>query len=336
MKKSAFYRRLSQQLIHFWYQKSICAYLLLPLAWLFQGLTYVRYCWYTQVQKPRYFSVPVIVVGNITLGGAGKTPVVAWLVHYLRQQGYHPGVVARGYGGHLAGEPVQIVQENSQAACVGDEPLLLARKLACPLVVGKKRVQAVECLLKHTPQVDVIICDDGLQHYALGRKVEIIVMDGTKRLGNGFCLPAGPLRESKQRLQRVDFVLVNGAAQTDEWPIQTAFGEEVFSVNNSQQKCSLQAFVGKTVHAVAGIGFPERFFQMLRDKGIDIISHAFPDHHLFDPMDLDFDEKFPILMTEKDAVKCSAFALQNAWAVPLTLELPHEFGQHLLAKVNNG
>lgn len=316
-----------------WHRKSFFAYLLLPFSWLFQLLSYLRRCYYRRIQKAR-FKAAVIIVGNISVGGTGKTPLVGWLAEFLLNQGFKPGIVMHGYG--TKERKLIEVTAASDVKEVGDEALLLAKKSGCPMVAGRNRPQAVNSLLSAFPDVDIVICDDGLQHYALDRDIEIAVIDGQRRLGNGFCLPAGPLRESPKRLKEVDFVVTNGKALKGEWQMTTALSLTIHQVVNPQNNGSLEDFVGKTVHAVAGIGHPERFFSMLRSKGINIIEHRFEDHHAFNVEDLDFSDSLPILMTEKDAVKCQRFAPLKAWFVPLVVNISEEFSNILLRRIHSG
>lgn len=324
-----------EAVLKFWYRKSLFAYLLVPFSWIFYILTRLRYYWLVYIKKPAIFNVPVIVIGNISLGGTGKTPLVEWLVQWLIKQGYHPGIVMRGFKGKIKTDEVMSVTPESDVKMVGDESLLLATKCQCPLVIGKKRIKAVQELLTQFPQVNIIVSDDGLQHYALARDVEIAVMDGLRRLGNGFCLPAGPLREPSTRLDTVDFVVLNGKALNNEWPMAVTFEPYIFQLQNKQQKHLLSDLKGKMVHAIAGIGHPDKFFAMLRAQGIDTIEHPFPDHHQYSQKDFLFDDNFPIVMTEKDAVKCRDLVPQ-AFVIPLSIHLPEKFGQLILRRIQDG
>lgn len=325
--------RLTQKILKFWQYKRVGNYLLLPFSCIFWLLTRLRYYGYVLGHLQRHFPIPIIVVGNISLGGTGKTPFVIWLAHFLQAQGYKPGIVARGYGGRLKKDQVAQVQRDSVAKEVGDEPLLLAQKCSCPVFVGKERTQAVKQLLASYPDTNVVICDDGLQHYALARDIEIAIVDGNKRLGNGFCLPAGPLRESPARLSRVDFIVVNGVAHQGEWSMQTGLSSQIYAVNDDATHGLLANFINKTVYAFAGIGVPERFFNMLGDRGINYLPRAFPDHHLYSSADFLESKDFPILMTEKDAVKCKQIPLPNAWVVPLEVTLASEFKSQLMEMI---
>ncbi len=297
---------------HLWYSRNLLAFALLPLAGLFAGVSALRRLAYrVGLKKARRFDVPVLVVGNITVGGTGKTPLVIWLADYLRKRGLRPGIVARGYGGHARRWPQQ-VRPDSDITVVGDEAVMLAARTACPMCVGPDRPAAVAALLAHT-DVDIVISDDGMQHYALARDLEIAVIDGERRLGNGFLLPAGPLREPASRLRRVDMVVVNGQGREGEFSMKL-HQPGVRGLHHTAI-AHLEDFAGRTVHAVAGIGNPERFFGLLERHGLDIIRHAFRDHHAFGQRDLAFDRELPVLMTEKDAVKCRRLPCRDCWVV---------------------
>ena len=260
----------------------------------------------------------MIVVGNISVGGTGKTPLVVWLVDYLKQAGFKPGVISRGYGGKAQHWP-QPVTTDSDPGMVGDEALLIAQRVACPVAVGSLRAQSVRYLLQHHP-CNIIISDDGLQHYALQRDIEIAVVDGARRFGNGLCLPAGPLREPPSRLQQVDFIVCHGKpAHTGEYTMNLQ-GAMAVSLLNGQQK-ALAEFHGQPLLAVAGIGHPDRFFRHLQGFGLQFGRRALPDHHIFTVTDIDCDKDTVILMTEKDAVKCRTFADIRHWYVPVRAEI---------------
>ncbi len=263
--------------------------------------------------------VPVLVVGNITTGGTGKTPLVIALAEALAARGWMPGVVSRGYGGSQ--REAAVLGADPDPARFGDEPCLI-RAHCAHVAVGRRRADAARLLLD--AGIDLIIADDGLQHHALARDVEICVLDGQRRLGNGRLLPAGPLRESPRRLGSCDWVVANGgSAREGEIPMRLHGGKAVNC--DDQQTRPLSDFAGQTVHAVAGIGNPDRFFESLRQQGIEPVEHPFPDHHHYSAADLDFGDAAPILMTAKDAVKCSAFGLPRAWSVPVCANLPGEF-----------
>lgn len=274
--------------------------------------------------------VPLIVVGNISVGGTGKTPLVIRLVELVREAGYQPGVISRGYGGQSAQWP-QHVRADSDPGQVGDEPVLLVRRCHCPVVVGPDRVAAARALLD-TYGCNVILSDDGLQHYRLHRDLEIAVVDGFRRLGNGACLPAGPLREPPSRLREVDFVVGNGAARGGEY-LMSLRGDKAVNLHDPYVSVTLTGFSQGTVHAVAGIGDPGRFFDHLRHARLRILEHPFPDHHAFRPEDLHFPEDLPVLMTEKDAVKCRTFAPEGCWYVPVSAWLEPAFEEDLLKRL---
>jgi len=296
-----------------WAEKNFIAGLLLPLAWLFTALAALRRAAYRLgVFRVTRLPVPVVVVGNITVGGTGKTPLTMWLVQRLRAAGFTPGVVSRGYGGRAATWP-QWVTAGSDPAQVGDEPVLIAQRAACPVAVAPRRVAAARMLLERA-HCDVLICDDGLQHYALARDVEIAVIDAARKFGNGWRLPAGPLREPVTRLRTVDFVVMHGTAGAAEFAMQLELAS-VYNLGDTANLRDITSFCGGVVHAVAGIGHPARFFQELRAAGVQLIEHPFPDHHVYSAGDLNFGDDLPVLMTEKDAVKCRTFAAAHYWVV---------------------
>jgi len=310
-----------------WYGGSGRYLLLLPLAWIFRLLAATRRALYRAgLLRTRAPGPPVIVVGNLSVGGTGKTPVVIWLVRELSARGFHPGVVSRGYGGRTGGEPV-LVTADADPAVSGDEPLLIARRTGCPVAVHPDRVAAARMLAGQG--VDVIVADDGLQHYRLARQFEIAVVDGQRLLGNGQLLPAGPLREPASRLRTVDLVLVNDGgtgrlrhlvdAATPVLRFALSPGP-VRRVDGSGER-PLASFRGETVHAMAGIGNPERFFAVLESHGVAVHRHPLPDHAVVTPDDLDFGDDLAVLMTEKDAVKCAGFAHGRCWFVPVELML---------------
>lgn len=262
--------------------------------------------------------VPVVVVGNLSVGGTGKTPVVIALVQALRTAGYTPGVISRGYGGSERGPA--LLPRHADPRRYGDEPALIARRTGVPVAVGRDRPAVGQVLLNRHPEVDVLVSDDGLQHYRLRRDVEVVVVDARRRFGNGLLLPAGPLREPVERLARVDVVLVNGGGGPDELGF-VLHADQAVAIDGAGAR-PLSAFAGQSVHAVAGIGNPGRFFDTLRAAGIEPTGHAFPDHHRYRAEELDFGDDRPVLMTEKDAVKCRFFAEPHWYAVPVTTELP--------------
>lgn len=311
-----------------WYRHSILSYLLLPLSWFFWLIIIIRHWLYQKkIKTICHFPVPIIVVGNITVGGTGKTPFVIWLTNLLVQQGFRPGVVSRGYKAQKLRKP-RLITATSKATESGDEPLIIARHTNCPIVIAPNRCQAVK-LLTEQHNCDVIISDDGLQHYALARDIEIAIVDGQRKFGNGFLLPAGPLREPISRLKSVDFVVYN----TIDMHLRPAI--ILAAVNNSKQHLSIKELHGQTIHAIAGIGNPQRFFITLRNLGVNIIEHPFPDHHNFNPKDIDFGEDALVIMTEKDAVKCAQFADQRHWFLPVNAEFDQDFTNNLLSRITD-
>lgn len=316
-----------------WYQQHIARFVLMPFAAFFWAIVSLRRALYRYgIKKVYQVSVPVIIVGNLTIGGNGKTPLVIWLVDLLKKNGYRPGVVSRGYGGKLQNNPL-IVDPNSNPAIVGDEPLLIARKTEVPVVVCRNRVKAAEMLIKQN--CNVIVSDDGLQHYSLGRDIEIVVIDGLRRFGNGYCLPAGPLREPLSRLQEVDWrVVTQGIAERGEYTMALET-TQAYKLNDRKAKVSLAEFKNQTVHAVAGIGNPDRFFASLKLAGLRIIEHPYPDHHVFSKNELEFADNAPVLITEKDAVKCEKFDISNCWVVAAEAKLLPGFAELLLARVRD-
>jgi tetraacyldisaccharide 4'-kinase len=317
-----------------------------PLEIIYRLITALRrrlYRW--RVLSSWRAPVPVIVVGNIAVGGTGKTPLTIALCEALQRAGYKPGIVSRGYRARPPQFPYRVRGDDNPIQC-GDEPLLIARRTRCPVVIAPKRADAARYLLADDSleHCDVIICDDGLQHYALQRDIEIAVIDGARRFGNGHCLPCGPLRESVARLQQVDAIVVNGGSETGAGK-NTEAPEYSLQLQPSAvvQLASAQSIPPRTwckqnrrIHAVAGIGNPARFFASLRELGCDIIEHAFPDHHAFSADDLAFDDALPIVMTEKDAVKCSAFADRRHWYLQVRAQVPDSLAAAILAKLDTG
>jgi tetraacyldisaccharide 4'-kinase len=254
------------------------------------------------------------VVGNLSVGGTGKTPLVCWLVGRLTDLGFKPGVVTRGYGG--SSRNVRLIDSSDDPNVVGDESVLLARRTGAPVAIGNDRPGASQLLLN--AGCDVVVSDDGLQHYALARDCEIVVVDGDRRFGNGWLLPAGPLRETKARLAAADAVVVNGGRALLDGALSMRLeAKSALSLIGGAVKV-LDEFAGRSVHAVAGIGNPERFFNLLRAHGIEVVGHPLPDHAPLRAADISFADDRPVLMTEKDAVKCDGIAGPHHWYVPVT------------------
>jgi len=316
---------LASRLVAAWYAQRLTVLTapLVPFAAAFATLASARRALFRLgVLHERRLPVPVVVVGNITVGGSGKTPLTAALTRALAERAWHPGIVSRGHGGSRArGSPI-VVAPDSDAREVGDEPVLLART-GIPVVVAADRVAAARALIEAHPQCDVIVADDGLQHYRLARNFEIVVVDAARGLGNGWRLPAGPLREPAARLEEADAIvaLVTQGAPAP-WSVPNAWtmtlvGDVFRRVADPAQTQPPSAFTGSGVHAIAGIGNPERFFAQLRSLRIAATGHAFPDHHRFVVQDLALPGARAILMTEKDAVKCAAFADERCWYLPV-------------------
>lgn len=309
-----------------WYEGGSLYWILLPLTGIYWLLVRIRKSLYRSgFLKSFRAPVPVIIVGNVTVGGTGKTPVTIWLARHLAGRGFSPGIVSRGYGGSRSSTSMR-VDSASDPDVVGDEPVLLAKRTECPVVVDADRTRAVRMLVDDG--ADVIIADDGLQHYRLERDYEICVIDGARGLGNGMLLPAGPLRESTARLSEVDRVLVNGAGgepgnipALEKAPVQFDLVAVEASRLDGSLKRALDSFAGTTVHAVAAIGNPGRFFEMLQSYGIQVIEHPFRDHAALSRQDLEFGDDFDVLMTEKDAVKVKASVSDKYWSVPVELTL---------------
>lgn len=320
----------------FWYSDSVSLWPLVPLSIIYNGIAKLRRKWYLRFKTATKSMVPVIVVGNITVGGTGKTPLVIHIVEYLIEQGWQPGIISRGYKGKHR-KPTS-VNMKSDPRIVGDEAVLLAKHLECPMVVGKNRTKALKKLLKENPAIDVVVSDDGLQHYALERHIEIAVIDAQRRFGNGYCLPVGPLREPESRLSTVDLVIENTGAfyEASQKPIQKNMHTmryipgKLYNAFQPSFDEPLTAFSGRRVHAIAGIGNPDRFFQLLTSYGLIVIKHVFPDHHRFTAKDVYFRDEFPVIMTEKDAVKCTKFFDLRHWVLPIKAEADALFDAKLL------
>jgi tetraacyldisaccharide 4'-kinase len=279
--------------------------------------------------KSEHPGIPVVVVGNVTVGGSGKTPLVIWIAEHLKKKGWTPGIVSRGYGAKIESPRAATIAD--AAADVGDEPIVLSRRSGCPVWVGADRVAVCRALRAAHPDVDALILDDGLQHYALRRDVEIAVVDA-RNFGNGFLLPAGPLREPPSRLRSVGAV-VSHASSVPGYPMKLK-GDTLHRMTDANDRRPASAFAGQRAHAVAGIGEPNRFFLQLGKLGIKVVPHPFPDHHAFKPADLDFGDEAPVLMTEKDAVKLRRAARPNWWVLPVTAEVDAAFGEWLTRRLD--
>ena len=322
--------KLSDYLNQAWYSRTGLTTALTPLSWLFKSISKARhYAYRANILKSTKLELPVIVVGNLTVGGTGKTPLVIWIANFLSEQGYKPGIVSRGYTGQAQSWPQQ-VRPDADPVIIGDEAVVVSRRTNCPMAVGPDRADDGLALIQHN-DIDVIISDDGLQHYALQRNIEIVVIDGLRRFGNGLCLPAGPLREPPSRLKNVDLIVSSGVSRQGEYTMKL---ESSIAINLlSGEEKALSELVDKTLFAMAGIGNPNKFFNSLRSKGLRLESRSFPDHYYFKANDLDFAGDDMLFMTEKDAVKCQRFAKSNWWYVPVDARLDDEFGEKILTLI---
>jgi tetraacyldisaccharide 4'-kinase len=344
-----------KKIVDTWYDDTALAWLK-PFSSLFSLLSTTRRKLYASGRKKVYrSSIPLIVVGNISVGGTGKTPLIIYLSRQLISAGYRPGIVSRGYGSKAPEYPFH-VKDDSPVAHSGDEALLIAHNTSCPVVIDANRSEAVKSLEQHY-DCNVILSDDGLQHYAMARDIEIAVVDGRRGFGNGSLLPAGPLREKPERLNDVDFIICNGQSQLSfNAPAFSMSLEpkhlchmqsgQIFAISDITQeiKNSKEADTGDEkskgratkykVHAIAGIGNPERFFSSLCDCGFDIITHVFDDHHVYTLQDINFRDDYEVIMTEKDAVKCMAFARKTDWYLRIDAVIDETFINSLLSKLH--
>ena len=333
-----------------WYRITPLHILLLPVSIIFRLLVALRRALYRSgILSSEKLPVPVIVVGNITVGGSGKTPLTLWLAQQLVEEGWHPGIISRGFtkgtqstakqasrridsGGGASTTP-QAVHPASSPDAVGDEAVLMAQRELCPVWVGRDRPATGRALLRAHPECDVLLSDDGLQHYRLRRDAEIAVIDGVRRFGNGCLLPAGPLREAPSRLHEVDAVVINGGtAVGDEYRMQLD-GSVFYNLLNPDSIKRVSDFHGMKLHAIAGIGHPLRFFEHLNKLGLAGQAHPFPDHHRYTPADLAYADADAILMTEKDAVKCAAFATEKCWVLRVEAQLDPALTHQILERI---
>lgn len=320
-----------------WYGNSAKKYLFLPVTILYRILLLLRKALYRSgIFKKHFFDVPIIVVGNITVGGTGKTPLVIALAKLLREAGYSPGVVSRGYGSQAPAYPY-FVDSRSLVKYAGDEPVLIASRSGVPVAIDPHRYRATDYLIKFHA-CDIILTDDGLQHDALARDIEIVVIDGGRRLGNGHCLPMGPLREPPKRLESVDYILLNGEVSAIELTAKQStmrlVAGELETLDAKHHVSADEWTLSRQVHAVAGIGNPQRFYQTLQQLGFDVVEHGFADHHKFTENDFNFGDDLPVIMTEKDTVKARTLqGLQNCWMLPVVAELEPEFTRSLLDRL---
>jgi len=307
------------------------AWLLWPVSLLFGAAVLIRRLLFKlRLLKSKHPGVPVIVVGNLTVGGSGKTPLVLWIAEFLKAKGWSPGIVSRGYGAKIEAPRAATVAD--QASEVGDEPVVLSRRSGCPVWVGPDRVSVAAALRAQHADVNVLILDDGLQHYRLRRDLEIAVVDA-RGLGNGFLLPAGPLREPAGRLASVDAVVSHGSSIKGY--AMKLEGEVLHRMTDARDRRPASAFAGQRVHAVAGIGDPNRFFLHLAKLGLKVLPHPFADHHALAPRELEFGDDLPVLMTEKDAVKLRHAARPEWWVLPVSAKLDPAFGDWLLGSLDD-
>lgn len=321
--------RLQDWLLNIWYGEPARGRWLQPLSWLFSGIVRARRALYAAgLLRAHRSRVPVIIVGNLAVGGTGKTPFVIWLAQQLAQQGLRVGIASRGYRG--SGGPARRLVDGDTAAAAGDEPLLLQRRLGLPVAIGARRAEAVRLL---ETDCDVILCDDGLQHYALARDVEIAVVDGARRFGNQRLLPAGPLREPVARLSEVDSVVVNGPGLA--WPgaVRMRIAPGAVVALDGHGRRPLADFSGQSVTAIAAIGHPGRFFALLRAHGLQVQERAFPDHNAVTPALAGVGEGRPVLMTEKDAVKCIGNDWRDAWYLEVDADVDAGSARPLLDRI---
>lgn len=326
---------LHQWFEHIWYHNGRGKYLLAPLTAIFCLLSKIRR-WQCERQRTEFADTPIIIVGNITVGGTGKTPMVVKLVELLKQAGYSPGIISRGYKGTAKKWP-QSVTASTSTDLVGDEPVLLAARSNVPVVVGPDRNTDIRYIINKFA-CDVVISDDGMQHYKMPRDIEIAVIDGDRLFGNGWCLPAGPLRERISRLKDCKFRVLNGDGSNQSNDLITHSmqlqGNVLKNVSNDTT-LALNELTETTVHAVTGIGNPDRFFKQLEKANIDVIPHGFADHHLFRKSDIVFGDDYPVIMTEKDAVKCRQFQTENCWYLPVEARLSNSFEQDLMTELKS-
>ena len=321
----------------FWYRRTPLAYAAAPLALVAYAVYWLRRSAYRWGLRPvTRLDVAVVIVGNITAGGTGKTPLVAWLAAALKRAGRSPAIVCRSYRAQ-ASAPAR-VHPSGDPHMHGDEAVLLARLQSCPVWSGPNRVATALALTRAHREIDVLICDDGLQHYALARDCEIAVIDGMRGLGNGMLLPAGPLREPASRLRSVDAVVIHGdPPRPSQSPAQFSMrlrGERFYNLCEPGRQVDAERFAGRRVAAIAGIGNPERFFAHLRTLGVRFDAHPFSDHHPFRVDELRALDAEIVLMTEKDAIKCAAFADRRMWVLPVVAEVTDPLVSLVIARIS--
>jgi len=322
---------VSEALSEIHYSKSLVSLLLLPFSAVFLLISFVRKILYRfNFLRSFKLKIPVIVVGNITSGGTGKTPLIIYLANELKKNGYRPGIISRGYGSK-GGGMIEASQKND-AADVGDEPMLIQKHTHLPVFVSKDRVSAAKALLKKYKKTDVILSDDGIQHYRLKRDIEVLVIDGTRKFGNGYLLPAGPLREFSSKLKTVDAIVCNHKKVIGGSYLMKYKGSSLINLKTNK-KIHLNNLRLKNIHAIAGIGNPNRFFDYLKTFNIEFNSSIFEDHYRFSKKDFRNMNDKNIIMTEKDAIKCQKFSRKNFWYLPVTAEVDSKFIDVILKKL---
>ena len=322
----------SSFVINAWYQKHLWLYLLLPFSWIFTLLTNRRRRKYLKNQISSFKTdTPVVVVGNINIGGTGKTPLVKYIASKLRERGLKVGIVSRGYGGNFSG--TLRVDDNTEYKKSGDEAQMLAN-LNVPLYLDKNRPRAIQNLINEN-DCDVILSDDGLQHYKMYRDIEIIVIDGSRRLGNGLTFPAGPLRESSKRLKTGNYIINNGGPTEDGEILMTLQPSKFVHLNTGKSYDIDKWPMHNQIHAVAGLGNPGRFFDTLSQLNFDIERHPFPDHHQFEESDFEFLDHHPIIMTEKDAARCKNFENPRIWYLTVEPKIEESFINDLESRIRS-
>lgn len=322
---------IKKYLLESWYQIHPLRWLLSPISTLFRiAITLRQLCYKSKIFGRHSLPVPVIIIGNINIGGAGKTPLVIWLAQKLQKYGFKPGIISRGYGGISKRYPL-LVSKDSDPKDVGDEPVIIARYIDCPIAVSPKRIEASTAVIKHF-NCNIIISDDGLQNYSFNRNIEIVVVDAERTFGNKYCLPSGPLREPTSRLRYIDFLVCNGESNNYLFNITISANKAINITDTSIQKSMIE-FSGQDAHGIAGIGHPKRFFNLLTKFGINIMPHEFNDHYYFQSHDINFNDNRMILMTEKDAVKCQYFASDNMWYIPIKASVNGKLNQLIIKKL---
>ena len=324
---------VSEALSEIHYSKSLVSLLLLPFSAVFLLISFVRKILYRfNFLRSFKLKIPVIVVGNITSGGTGKTPLIIYLANELKKNGYRPGIISRGYGSK-GGGMIEASQKND-AADVGDEPMLIQKHTHLPVFVSKDRVSAAKALLKKYKKTDVILSDDGMQHFRLKRDIEVLVIDGTRKFGNGYLLPAGPLREFSSKLKTVDAIVCNHKKVIGGSYLMKYKGSSLINLKTNK-KIHLNNLRLKNIHAIAGIGNPNRFFDYLKTFNIEFNSSIFEDHYRFSKKDFRNMNDKNIIMTEKDAIKCQKFSRKNFWYLPVTAEVDSKFIDVILKKLRS-